>query len=545
MTKNYDEAKKTKASLDEEALFKTVKEEGRDNAANEDPIKIYMREMGAIERFTREEELLTAQRMDCAKNDMVKAILKIPTVYPKIVAKHILEQKSDNIDVGVLSKTIYSEMLTEEDIVRMNEMENLIGENNIELKKVSDCEEIFELVDKIEEYNVSMRKNGFVYKESLAEEVRSFNLNYMTFVVSNYEEMKSVYKSISSRRNKCFKLYKDDKKKELLKEGLVGKVLETKLKREIAKFLGGFNKKYNDEDWYKSLYTEEMSLLKYKKEISEIDVILKREVLLSCYEFTSLMKVLNTAGNIIAREKKEMIERNLRLVISIAKKYSSKGIGFIDMIQEGNAGLIKAVDKFQYKLGFKFSTYATWWIKQSITRAIADQGRTIRVPVHMHESLYRVKRMTKEWIQKYGREPKPEEISEHLDIPIKKVQKIMKVVKDPISLETSVSGEDEDSTLADFIEDDHEYTPFEQLSKRDLSFELEEAIDSVLNKREKQIIQMRFGFGMPSDYTLEEVGKEFDVTRERIRQIEAKALKKMRNLDEGVLELFLSKDRFK
>ena len=206
---------------------------------------------------------------------------------------------------------------------------------------------------------------------------------------------------------------------------------------------------------------------------------------------------------------------------------------------------MKAVDKFEYKRGFKFSTYATWWIKQSITRAIADQGRIIRVPVHMHESLFRVKRMTKEWIQKIGREPKAEEISKELDIPIKKVKKIMKVVKDPISIETSVSGEDEDSTLADFIEDSEEYTPFEELSREDLKKKLKEVVLDNLNEREKQIIQMRFGFDMPSDYTLEEVGKEFQVTRERIRQIEAKALKKIRNNDDGNLEIFLSKDRIK
>ena len=305
-----------------------------------------------------------------------------------------------------------------------------------------------------------------------------------------------------------------------------------------------FFAEYNNKDWYSQYLSNSKSLTIYESNIKELEDI-QNSIKIPIKKLKQIMLEVSHGKKSIKNYKKIMVESNLRLVISFAKKYSPKGLNFIDIIQEGNLGLMKAVDKFEYKRGFKFSTYATWWIKQSITRAIADQGRIIRVPVHMHESLFRVKRMTKEWIQKIGREPKAEEISKELDIPIKKVKKIMKVVKDPISIETSVSGEDEDSTLADFIEDSEEYTPFEELSREDLKKKLKEVVLDNLNEREKQIIQMRFGFDMPSDYTLEEVGKEFQVTRERIRQIEAKALKKIRNNDDGNLEIFLSKDRIK
>jgi RNA polymerase primary sigma factor len=256
-------------------------------------------------------------------------------------------------------------------------------------------------------------------------------------------------------------------------------------------------------------------------------IALEKEIGLSVKEIKEINRNMSMGETKMRRAKKDMVEANLRLVISIAKKYTNRGLQFLDLIQEGNIGLMKAVDKFEYRRGYKFSTYATWWIRQAITRSIADQARTIRIPVHMIETINKLNRVSRQMMQDIGREPTPDELSKELDMPEDKVRKVLKIAKEPISTETPI-GDDEDSSLGDFIEDTVIESPLQNATEDSLHFATDDVLSS-LTAREAKVLRMRFGIGMNTDHTLEEVGKQFDVTRERIRQIEAKALRKLRH----------------
>lgn len=552
-----------------------------------DVTKQYFQEMGAINVITRELEISNSKGIEEYRNRVINSILKLKPTYKAIVEQYYQEQNSNNIDVGVLSKTVYRN-ITEEDIIRINELEEFTQEKNMSLEddRDSSAPEVLELINEIERYNESLENNKFYFNRELADKIISFNLNYTDFVEgfvlelnkinenitklikesfrSGIKETKSMFRDLLSKEfegnfknkdwyEKNVNYLKIDKYEKILKsrDGEVriknlcyDLILESKILEIQNSFTTNFYRRYNDEKWYSTFMQNDYHLNQYIKNKKIIDELIK-DFDIQLFELRQIMLDINKNMKHLITSRNNMVEGNLRLVVSIAKKYSSKGLSLNDLIQEGNCGLIKAVAKFEYRRGFKFSTYATWWIKQSISRAIADQGRTIRVPVHMNECSNQIKKFSAEFLQIHSREPLPEEVSEALNIAIGKVKKAINMVKDPISIETNINSEDDDSTLADFIEDSPLNTPVEKLSMDDLRNKLTELIDNNLNDREKQIIQKRFGFNMTYDYTLEEVGNDFKVTRERIRQIEGKALKKIQNADtEGVLILFLSRFKY-
>lgn len=552
-----------------------------------DVTKQYFQEMGAINVITRELEISNSKGIEEYRNRVINSILRLKPTYKAIVEQYYQEQNSNNIDVGVLSKTVYRN-ITEEDIIRINELEEFTQEKNMSLEddRDSSAPEVLELINEIERYNESLENNKFYFNRELADKIISFNLNYTDFVEgfvlqlnkinenitklikesfrSGVKETKSMIRDLLSKEfegnfknkewyEKNVNYLKIDKYEKILKsrDGEVriknlcyDLILESKILEIQNSFTTNFYRRYNDEKWYSTFMQNDYHLNQYIKNKKIIEDLIK-DFDIQLFELRQIMLDINKNMKHLITSRNNMVEGNLRLVVSIAKKYSSKGLSLNDLIQEGNCGLIKAVAKFEYRRGFKFSTYATWWIKQSISRAIADQGRTIRVPVHMNECSNQIKKFSAEFLQIHSREPLPEEVSEALNIALSKVKKAINMVKDPISIETNINSEDDDSTLADFIEDSPLNTPVEKLSMDDLRNKLTELIDNNLNDREKQIIQKRFGFNMTYDYTLEEVGNDFQVTRERIRQIEGKALKKIQNADtEGVLILFLSRFKY-
>ena len=302
-------------------------------------------------------------------------------------------------------------------------------------------------------------------------------------------------------------------------------------RKEVIEVLVGSETKANFLDSTLRSKKPFVKILKTRK--PEINLIQKRINALekvsglSVPQLKEVNKRITKGESKIRRAKKDMIEANLRLVISIAKKYTNRGLQFLDLIQEGNIGLMKAVDKFEYRRGYKFSTYATWWIRQAITRSIADQARTIRIPVHMIETINKLNRISRQMLQEMGREPTPEELSERMEMPEDKVRKVLKIAKEPISMETPI-GDEDDTTLGDFIEDPLQSSPIDAATENNLTEATGDVLGS-LTAREAKVLRMRFGIGMNTDHTLEEVGKQFDVTRERIRQIEAKALRKLRH----------------
>ncbi len=503
-----------------------------------DPVRMYMREMGSVELLTREGEIEIAKRIEEGTRELMAAIADWPSNVSLVIAEwdKVLEGEKKLTDIisGYLNPMEHvPSALAQQQAAEAAEAEKLAngeeidedGDHDDEHEGGLDPEEATERFEEIRNMLIktekSIAKHGRDSKTSkqnmaaLAELFKFLKLTPRQFDPLIAVIRSAVEKIRTEERNimrLCVRLSKMPRK-EFIK---VFPGNETNLK------------------WTGSLIKAKA---KYSEEIKEQEIeILRAQRKLTQVESSSGLSILQikdinrrvTIGEAMARRaKKEMVEANLRLVISIAKKYTNRGLQFLDLIQEGNIGLMKAVDKFEYRRGYKFSTYATWWIRQAITRSIADQARTIRIPVHMIETINKLNRISRQMLQEMGREPSPEELSERMDMPEDKIRKVLKIAKEPISMETPI-GEDEDANIGDLIEDVTIAQPIDNATKNNLTESTRGVLGS-LTAREAKVLRMRFGIDMNTDHTLEEVGKQFDVTRERIRQIEAKALRKLRH----------------
>ena len=503
-----------------EALAAVENETGRTT----DPVRMYMREMGTVDLLTREGEIEIAKRIEEGMRDLLDASVQYPGIVEHIIDFYELVKNEDKK---------LSELLTG----FLEEMEEVpsAGPGS---EKAKQLEESDEEVDNGPDLAEVQRR--------MTNLKRQFNKTYKT-VESKGRHSKEA-KSEFTKLGLIFQFLKFSPKMfEDLAFFARSDLAEIRLHEKRIQFLfvksariprKDFIAMYQDNitkiKWVDSL----MSNKKYsKKNLEHIkpDVMIAQKAIkavetrvgLSVKDIKEINRAMSMGETKMRRAKKDMVEANLRLVISIAKKYTNRGLQFLDLIQEGNIGLMKAVDKFEYRRGYKFSTYATWWIRQAITRSIADQARTIRIPVHMIETINKLNRVSRQMMQDMGREPTPEELSIERDMPEDKVRKVLKIAKEPISMETPI-GDDEDSNLGDFIEDTVIQSPLNNATEGSLHFATDDVLSS-LTAREAKVLRMRFGIGMNTDHTLEEVGKQFDVTRERIRQIEAKALRKLRH----------------
>ena len=526
------------------------KEEGKTIEKSDDPIRMYLREMGGVELLSREGEIAIAKRIEAGKDVMLNALSQSPITAQQffewntklqndeILVREIIDIDTNYMedeDTGQSAKQKKSDTGNEE-----GEDQNTNSNDDDEFNPTLAAMET-EIKPKVLQtvHNLTKEYNKLIkYQKEKLECVLNSQVfstskekNYKKIVDDILENIKSLQLSPSVLEELVQKHYAENKKIISLEGNLLRLAIDAKISRdEFIKFYIGNEINPNlksfldtNEVWKKFFQKNKDEFKNIRERLIEIS----HKLGISVTDFKKLVSRVQKGEKESRIAKKEMVEANLRLVISIAKKYTNRGLQFLDLIQEGNIGLMKAVDKFEYRRGYKFSTYATWWIRQAITRSIADQARTIRIPVHMIETINKIVRTQRLILSEFGREATPEELAKKLRMPLEKVRKVLKISKEPVSLEKPV-GDEEDSSLGDFIEDTKALAPLEQAIKSNLS-EATTKILSTLTPREERVLRMRFGVGMNTDHTLEEVGLQFSVTRERIRQIEAKALRKLKH----------------
>ena len=539
-----------------------------DSTGSDDPVRMYLREMGSVELLSREGEIAIAKRIEAGREMMIGGICESPLTIRALLQwkKQITEGNvplREIIDLDTTYTKLNGSPIEDMSIIssvpsHALSVQNDVSDEEDESGELSSHEEVPDEDHEADEGD-DLTLSLAAMEEAVFDDVMAA-LDEIAGTFKLYEALQE--RQLANEELSELELEKLRKKRILLAEQMQNVFINSSRLEALATQLSELNRhltslegqlmflatscgvarnqfleawsgyelekvwphaKYKTKAWQKFRELHEKKVSDIKDKIS----ILVEDVGLSVSEFKEVFLTIQRGQREAARAKKEMVEANLRLVISIAKKYTNRGLQFLDLIQEGNIGLMKAVDKFEYRRGYKFSTYATWWIRQAITRSIADQARTIRIPVHMIETINKLVRTSRQMLHEIGREPTPEELSEKLSMPLDKVRKVMKIAKEPISLETPI-GDEDDSQLGDFIEDKNAIQPLEAAIHSNLR-ETTTRVLASLTPREERVLRMRFGIGMNTDHTLEEVGQQFSVTRERIRQIEAKALRKLKH----------------